>query len=141
MRKRAIALGLAATLTFPACTVEGNNGGESEPTASATEQPTEMTIRNILGVKIDMHDNPITYSPANKRGEIAAGATATATCIIANEGRPDQSDLFVRNAAGEEGFISISAAGGKEEEPVRQVDPGYEELKHLPPCGDAPTDA
>jgi hypothetical protein len=141
MRKKAIALGLATTLAFAGCSTEGKSGGESGSTAPTTEQKTEITIRNILGVKIDMSDNPSNYSPANKRGEIAAGATATATCIIANEGRPDQSDLFVRNAEGDEGFISIAAAAGKDEEPLRQVDPGYEELKHLPPCGDAPTDA
>jgi hypothetical protein len=141
MRRKALALGLATTLAFTGCSTEGKNGGESEPTTPATEQVAEVTIRNILGVKIDMSDNPSNYSPANKRGEIAAGATATATCIVVNEGSPDQSKIFVRNAEGDEGFISIVAGGGKEEEPLRQVEPGYEELKHLPPCGDAPTDA
>jgi len=100
-----------------------------------------MTIRNILGVKIDMGDNPNNYSPANKRGEIAAGATATATCIIVNAELPEQSHIFVHDEAGEEGFISISSPGDKDESPEPQITPGYDELKHLPPCGDAPTDA
>ena len=82
-----------------------------------------------------------TYNPAMKRGEIAAGATAIATCIAVNEGNLDYSDVFVRNTNGDEGFISIFAASGKEEKPLQQITPGYEELKHLPPCGDTPTDA
>jgi hypothetical protein len=142
MKNRYIAPTLAVTLALGACSPEGNNTSSpsQEVTASSGADlriHNTVQVKNIKEVPIQLSNNPNTWSQETNTGNFAAGALATAVCIVEVPNYPESASVYVYSSIPEhvQGYAGVDGASTKEVEGQQQLAPGYDTLAAtLPAC-------
>lgn len=117
----------------------GVQPSQNEPVPTNTKPSQKaakpVQITNILGYKVELSDNPDFLDVRHSRGFVDVGATAIAECLVINKNYPDSSSIYMKTAAGAEGFAGISSPGSKDFEGVQEFSLNYSQLRAaLPDC-------